>query len=201
MNQRPIGLIMLLITLASGAALEAQPATATTHVLPAQQLPRVYLVEDFFTIAYSTCEASDEMKAYFLSLVGIKVGTQAEDAFMRALVKARKLRFGAAGPNRFVEERGDVREVVEIKHLSSAASPPMTFEESHQQELREAVELADIYRDLLRELEEAGASTDGIESYIETEMRAGMGLASSEPFDSEHPAWAVSRAFEERLAQ
>ncbi|NJL27341.1 MAG: hypothetical protein HC897_05340 [Thermoanaerobaculia bacterium] len=77
----------------------------------------------------------------------------------------------------------------------------MSAEESHLQEIQKAIALADIYRDLTHALVAAGTSIDGIESYMDREVRKSMSVASSEAFDSDHSMWEVARAFEERLSQ
>ncbi len=183
------------------AAQEASPDSSPTdglvHRLEGHELPRYHLVRNFLQIAYSLYYGDDASQSFFLTSVGIKSGTAAEQALARALTRVHDLEFGEAGAETILHSTNST--TLSGRPIRDDLGGPQSegYEERlASAELERATELGEVYGNLIKELEDAGSSIDGLVRYMDEQIAPGTSMASSEPLDSTSTIWAEAAAFD-----
>jgi hypothetical protein len=178
----------------AGNAFSEGVAGTLEYSLSGTAIPRHRLIEAFFAIADSLCQASEEDRQYLVQEVGLIPDTESEAILMRALERARELRYGKDGPDTRAVSAIGPNEIKVVERGKPEGPAPRQGESMDQylarrddRSIQRARELANIYYDLARELKEQGFSLIGIENYIDSHIAPGSALSSDEPLDSPLP--------------
>lgn len=138
--------------------------TPIPHRLTGNEVPDYYLVTAFYDVANGRLTSGVRGWRNFLSLVEIKEGSLAEEALRQGVI------LGAITTSRRLQ-------------LPDPAENPVAFEEMQAQFAGDQRrELAEAFLQLRQALRRAGASSEGVESYIRGRLASGVALGSTEPF-------------------
>ncbi len=188
-----IGLSLLLILtlgLVTTAPLAASPATEGQLIqLTGRQIPRYYLVLTFYENALMRYQLDERVFYHqFVERMGLKVGSEEEDAFARSIEA-----FAALLPS-------EAEKAVRERELTLLREDPVALKARRTQFRKgEAGALGDIYHRLKSDLAEFGSTTDGIDNMIEGEIAQQTNMTSDKPLDADF--FAIVGEFERRATK
>lgn len=155
------------------------------------EVPRVYLVEGFFAVSKVMLSHPDSsFQEWYLEQLGIPLGSDAEWNFRDAVLSAHELR--GVGTLEVTQTDG-----VDGVEVAEAGPYPLGKPSESPEEFsaRKAVDLANIYSKLTRDLAASGIAPSVIERFIEQEIAPGSGWSSNKPMTESQ----AIRAFEDQL--
>ena len=197
-------LLLFVVTMSAGMAFGDQLATGSfAYSLSGTDIPRLQLIEAFFAFADAVCQDDEDFRDFFVQEVGLTPDSKSEEILMRAIERARALRFGKNGPGTIIVTEEGPNAINVVERGSPDGPTPQEGEDMDkflarrdEKAIERARQLADIYFELEQELKEEGFPMVGIETYIDEQIAPGSSLTSDKPMDSPGPK---EIAFEEQL--
>jgi hypothetical protein len=186
--------------------------------LKGADIPRYHLVRSFLTkvdnkirkLDDKISKSADKFYGQFLDEIGVDRGSRAEESLRRAAQRYSEWAYGPSGPTierwKETSERRDGTVVPATVTMTSVATdhgPQLSQKddatlqaEAQAFHVKQARELADIYYDLLTDMEESGVSASSVERYLYNTIAAHSSVSYDEPHNG---LLSYERAFDERL--